>query len=74
LLRPLYAVVSLYSVDTSCGTNIDNKLFCTLASFFNFHMAARTLSNSLEMILTTIALNYWPLDEIVAYDNTNWIR
>ncbi|CAO3680825.1 unnamed protein product [Umbelopsis ramanniana] len=49
-------------------------LFCTLVSFFNFHMAARTLSNSLEMVLTVIALNYWPIDGTVAYANGAWIR
>jgi hypothetical protein len=37
-------------------------------------MAARTLSNSLEMVLTVIALNYWPIDGTVAYANGAWIR
>ncbi|KAG2187447.1 hypothetical protein INT44_005135, partial [Umbelopsis vinacea] len=49
-------------------------LFCTLVSFFNFHMAARTLSNSLEMVLTVIALNYWPIDGTVDYTSGTWIR
>lgn len=32
-----------------------------LCSWFNFHMAARTLSNSVEMVFTMLALNFWPL-------------
>ncbi|KAJ2960773.1 hypothetical protein NQZ79_g3930 [Umbelopsis isabellina] len=56
------------------GDNIaPSVLFCTLASFFNFHMAGRTLSNSLEMVLTTVALNYWPLDGVVTYNNSDFI-
>ncbi|KAI8374976.1 Alg9-like mannosyltransferase family-domain-containing protein [Choanephora cucurbitarum] len=39
-------------------------LFTTLCSWFNFHMAARTLSNSTEMALTMIALNFWPLPNV----------
>ncbi|KAI7903719.1 Alg9-like mannosyltransferase family-domain-containing protein [Cokeromyces recurvatus] len=36
-------------------------LFTSLCSWFNFFMAARTLSNSIEMVFTILALNYWPL-------------
>ncbi|KAI9486093.1 MAG: Alg9-like mannosyltransferase family-domain-containing protein [Benjaminiella poitrasii] len=36
-------------------------LFTTLCSWFNFLMAARTLSNSIEMVFSVLALNYWPL-------------
>ncbi|XP_078377243.1 GPI alpha-1,2-mannosyltransferase 3-like isoform X2 [Oculina patagonica] len=37
-------------------------LICYLTSWFTFYSVTRTLTNSLETILTTIALYYWPLD------------
>lgn len=38
-------------------------------------MAARTLSNTMEMMLTVVALNYWPLSGIVHLGDTkNWLR
>ncbi|KAG1051005.1 hypothetical protein G6F43_006764 [Rhizopus delemar] len=50
-------------------------LFTTLCSWFNFFMAARTLSNTMEMMLTVVALNYWPLSGIVHLGDTkNWLR
>ncbi|GAB5587758.1 glycosylphosphatidylinositol anchor biosynthesis [Umbelopsis nana] len=70
-----YPFLKLVLAKKTLGDTIaPSVLFCTLASFFNFHMAGRTLSNSLEMILTVIALNYWPLDGTVIYDNAGWIR
>ncbi|KAI7852461.1 Alg9-like mannosyltransferase family-domain-containing protein [Circinella umbellata] len=35
-------------------------LFITLCSWYNFFIAARTLSNTVETMFTVIALNYWP--------------
>lgn len=36
-------------------------------------MAARTLSNSMEMVFTIIALNYWPLPGVATL-NTSWLK
>ncbi|CEP11954.1 hypothetical protein [Parasitella parasitica] len=49
-----------------------SMLFTTLCSWFNFQMAARTLSNSMEMVFTIIALNYWPLPGIVKTTGKSW--
>jgi phosphatidylinositol glycan class B len=35
-------------------------------------MAARTLSNSMEMVFTAIALNYWPLPGVVRLEK-DWL-
>lgn len=48
------------------------QLYVTLVSWYNFFMAARTLSNTMEMVLTTIALNYWPL--LDTGNNANWLK
>lgn len=37
-------------------------LLCYLLSWFTFYVVTRTLTNSLETVLTTIALYYWPVD------------
>lgn len=37
-------------------------------------MAARTLSNSMEMVFTMIALNYWPLPGVVNFQEKNWLK
>jgi phosphatidylinositol glycan class B len=37
-------------------------------------MAARTLSNSMEMVFTIIALNFWPLPGIVNMNDKNWLK
>ena len=36
-------------------------LICYLLSWFTFYIVTRTLTNSLETVLTTVALFYWPL-------------
>ncbi|KAK3283630.1 hypothetical protein CYMTET_8683 [Cymbomonas tetramitiformis] len=36
-------------------------LFCQMCSWFTFFCAVRTFSSSLEAVLTTAALSYWPL-------------
>ncbi|XP_015763312.1 PREDICTED: GPI mannosyltransferase 3-like isoform X2 [Acropora digitifera] len=36
-------------------------LICYLLSWFTFYNVTRTLTNSLETVLTTVALFYWPL-------------
>ncbi|OAD01713.1 glycosyltransferase family 22 protein, partial [Mucor lusitanicus CBS 277.49] len=51
-----------------------SMLFTTLCSWFNFLMAARTLSNSMEMVFTIIALNYWPLPGIVKTTGKSWVK
>ncbi|KAI8644138.1 Alg9-like mannosyltransferase family-domain-containing protein, partial [Parasitella parasitica] len=51
-----------------------SMLFTTLCSWFNFQMAARTLSNSMEMVFTIIALNYWPLPGIVKTTGKSWVK
>ncbi|CAB5179365.1 unnamed protein product [Rhizophagus irregularis] len=35
-------------------------LFCSIVSWFNFFCSIRMLSNSIETVLTTVALYYWP--------------
>ncbi|KAI9276079.1 Alg9-like mannosyltransferase family-domain-containing protein [Sporodiniella umbellata] len=68
---------SIYSLSKRIiGTEIALPiLFTTLCSWFNFFMAARTLSNTAEMILTVIALNYWPLPGLVNTDLTKrWLK
>ncbi|RIA93004.1 Glycosyltransferase Family 22 protein [Glomus cerebriforme] len=35
-------------------------LFCSIISWFNFFCSIRMLSNSIETVLTTVALYYWP--------------
>lgn len=37
-------------------------------------MAARTLSNSMEMVFTMIALNFWPLPGVVDLSNPSWLK
>jgi phosphatidylinositol glycan class B len=37
-------------------------------------MAARTLSNSMEMVFTIIALNYWPIPGIVNLNDSIWLK
>lgn len=37
-------------------------LICYLISWFTFYCVTRTLTNSLETVLTTVALYYWPCD------------
>lgn len=37
-------------------------------------MAARTLSNSMEMVFTIIALNYWPLPGIISMNGHQWLK
>ncbi|KAG2203600.1 hypothetical protein INT47_011694 [Mucor saturninus] len=49
-------------------------LFTTLCSWFNFLMAARTLSNSMEMVFTIVALNYWPLPGVVNFGERSWLK
>ncbi|PHZ11348.1 uncharacterized protein RHIMIDRAFT_23257 [Rhizopus microsporus ATCC 52813] len=50
-------------------------LFTTLCSWFNFFMAARTLSNTMETILTVIALSYWPIPGVVYLgERKEWLK
>ncbi|RUS21001.1 Alg9-like mannosyltransferase family-domain-containing protein [Endogone sp. FLAS-F59071] len=49
-------------------------LFSTLTSWFNFHNAVRPLSNSLEMVLTVVALYHWPLPGVIAETDVRWRR
>lgn len=39
-------------------------LFCHVTSWFNFYCLVRPFSNSLETLLTTLALMYWPWPSI----------
>ncbi|KAI9259445.1 Alg9-like mannosyltransferase family-domain-containing protein [Phascolomyces articulosus] len=48
-------------------------LFITLCSWYNFFMAARTLSNAIETTFTVIALNYWP-SPATKNSDSNWIK
>ncbi|GAA5810680.1 hypothetical protein MFLAVUS_004106 [Mucor flavus] len=57
------------------GNNIAfSMLFTTLCSWFNFLMAARTLSNSMEMVFTMVALNFWPLPGVVDMADATWLK
>ncbi|KAI8993328.1 Alg9-like mannosyltransferase family-domain-containing protein [Pilobolus umbonatus] len=50
-------------------------LFMTLCSWFNFMMAGRTLSNTIETALTIIALNYWPIPHVTMMDkDQEWLK
>lgn len=44
-------------------------LFCSLISWFTFYCVTRTLTNSTETILTTIALYYWPWEKQIEADS-----
>ena len=48
-------------------------LICYLISWFTFYSVTRTLTNSLETILTTIALYYWPSNSGKDNDNNKEI-
>jgi len=48
-------------------------LICYLISWFTFYCVTRTLTNSLETVLTTIALYYWPSTHVRDNDNNNEI-
>ncbi|KAI8140592.1 Alg9-like mannosyltransferase family-domain-containing protein [Fennellomyces sp. T-0311] len=48
-------------------------LFVTLCSWYNYFVAARTLSNTMEGAFTTIGLCYWPLPTTDPLDSS-WIR
>lgn len=37
-------------------------------------MAARTLSNSMEMVFTIVALNFWPLPGVVDMTDATWLK
>lgn len=37
-------------------------------------MAARTLSNSMEMVFTIVALNYWPIPGVVDFNKKGWLK
>ncbi|KAI9495468.1 Alg9-like mannosyltransferase family-domain-containing protein [Zychaea mexicana] len=53
-------------------------LFITLSSWYNFFMAARTLSNAVETTFTVVALNYWPLPSTITDEyksnSSSWAR
>lgn len=44
-------------------------LFCSLISWFTFYCVTRTLTNSTETILSTIALYYWPWEKQIEADS-----
>lgn len=44
------------------------KLFTLLSSWYLFFMAGRTLSNTMETVLTLAAMNEWPL----SLDRSHW--
>ncbi|KAI8381170.1 Alg9-like mannosyltransferase family-domain-containing protein [Radiomyces spectabilis] len=75
ILAPRYfqaclAAVADYATYALAKRTIENNiapyiLFATLCSWFNFFMAARTLSNAMETVFTVLALNYWPFPGLV---------
>ncbi|GET04188.1 GPI mannosyltransferase 3 [Rhizophagus clarus] len=46
-------------------------LFCSIVSWFNFFCSIRMLSNSIETVLTTVALYYWPWPSFLTFMNWN---
>ncbi|CAM6093376.1 unnamed protein product [Calypogeia fissa] len=49
-------------------------LFCQMVNWFTFFCMVRTLSNSLETVLTIVALYYWPKDtESKVQRNSCWL-
>ncbi|KAI8093719.1 Alg9-like mannosyltransferase family-domain-containing protein [Halteromyces radiatus] len=44
-----------------------------LGSWFHFLMSARTLSNSMETVLTIIAMKDWPFPSMVDINGSSWI-
>ncbi|KAL0076653.1 Alg9-like mannosyltransferase family-domain-containing protein [Phycomyces blakesleeanus] len=74
LLQGFFSAVADYGTYTLAirifGITIEPYiLFMTLCSWYNFFMAGRTLSNCMEMVLTILALNYWPLQNC---PDQNW--
>lgn len=49
-------------------------LICYLISWFTFYSVTRTLTNSLETVLTTIALYYWPCNSKENNNNKEIIK
>lgn len=54
-----------------CRQSAKWTLLCHLLSWFTFYCMTRTLTNSTETILTTIALYYWPWDLKTSKDSTS---
>lgn len=50
------------------------SLVCYLISWFTFYIVTRTLTNSLETVLITIALYYWPCNMRTETDTTELIK
>lgn len=46
-------------------------LICYLISWFTFYCVTRTLTNSLETIVTIVALYYWPSNRVKDSDDNN---
>ncbi|XP_050208020.1 mannosyltransferase APTG1 [Mercurialis annua] len=65
LLQAFFSAVGdlyLYKISHALFNNSVAKwaLFCQLANWFMFFCFSRTLSNSLETVLTLVGLYYWP--------------
>ncbi|CAO3651314.1 unnamed protein product [Cunninghamella blakesleeana] len=74
----LSAIGDLYAFNLSkklFGNDIaPYSLFIIISSWFEFLMAPRTLSNTLEAILTIIAMNYWPFPDLQYNDSKTWLN
>ncbi|XP_057833988.2 mannosyltransferase APTG1 isoform X1 [Cryptomeria japonica] len=65
LLQSLFAAIGdiyLYKLADRCfGKHVSQwALFCQMTNWFMFFCITRTLSNSLETVLTIVSLFYWP--------------
>lgn len=66
--QPLQRCACIFDCDcVACSADsvrslvvLSTQLFCSLSSWFMFYASTRTLSNSLEMSLTLVALYLWP--------------
>lgn len=71
LLQSIFAAIGdlyLYKLaDRIFGKHVSQwALFCQMSNWFMFFCITRTLSNSLETVLTTVSLFYWPFHKFLS--------
>lgn len=69
LLQACFAAITDYATYNLAKRVINQTiapyiLLITLCSWYNYFIAARTLSNAMEAMFTVSALNYWPLSNL----------
>ncbi|ANB11947.1 Gpi10p [Sugiyamaella lignohabitans] len=66
--------LAIQATNTPSASVAKLALFANLASAFNWFCLPRTFSNSLETVLTTIALSYWPWKSFTSGSPIIWPR